>query len=41
VFGFTSAGEFVLINPETGAGTLVTSDPTISWWGAGVTTAAQ
>jgi hypothetical protein len=39
VYGFTQAGEFILIDPKTGQGTLInTSMP--SWWGAGVTTSA-
>ena len=39
VFGFTSGGAFVLIDPSTGVATSVeTGSPT--WWGAGVTTSA-
>jgi hypothetical protein len=39
VFGFTSSGQFITINPTTGAGTLVQSNGP-SWWGAAVTTSA-
>ncbi len=39
LFGFTSAGEFVVIDPMTGVGTLVADDGP-QWWGAGVTTTA-
>ena len=39
VFGFTSAGEFITIDPSTGVGTLVQSNGP-SWWGAAVTTSA-
>jgi hypothetical protein len=38
VFGFTDRGEFVLIDPETGSGTLVDRDSSAPFWGAGVTT---
>lgn len=39
IFGFTHAGQFVTIDPTTGAGTLVQSNGP-AWWGAAVTTAA-
>jgi hypothetical protein len=39
VFGFTSGGEFVTIDPNTGVGTLVQGNGP-SWWGAAVTTLA-
>ncbi len=39
IFGFTNAGEFVLIDPTTGKGTLVQGNGP-AWWGAGVTTVA-
>ena len=39
IFGFTSGGEFVTIDPATGAGTLVQSNGP-AWWGAAVTTSA-
>jgi hypothetical protein len=38
VFGFTSNGAFVLIDPRTGAGTLGQRFPTFRFFGAGVTT---
>ncbi len=39
VYGFTNGGDFILIDPTTGVGTLVSSNgPT--WWGAAVTTVA-
>ena len=40
VFGFTDQGQFISINPTTGAGTLVRSLPNLHFWGAGVTTSA-
>lgn len=40
VFGFTTAGEFLLIDVNTGTGTLQSTDATLAWWGAGVTTDA-
>jgi hypothetical protein len=40
VFGFTEAGEFLLINPRTGAGRIVRRVPDVHFWGAGVTTSA-
>ncbi len=39
IYGFTNGGQFVLIDPTTGAGTLVASNG-IAWWGAAVTTLA-
>ena len=39
IFGFTSNGEFVTIDPNTGVGTLVQSNGP-AWWGAAVTTSA-
>ncbi|MGE0548764.1 MAG: hypothetical protein AB7O24_11995 [Kofleriaceae bacterium] len=39
LFGFTEDGKFVLIDPNTGVGTLVSSNGP-AWWGAGVTTSA-
>jgi hypothetical protein len=39
IFGFTSGGQFVLIDPTTGVGTLVSSSSQ-AWWGAAVTTSA-
>ena len=39
VFGFTSYGEFITIDPTTGVGTLVQGNGP-SWWGAAVTTSA-
>jgi hypothetical protein len=39
IFGFTSGGEFVTIDPATGVGTLVQSNGP-AWWGAAVTTSA-
>jgi hypothetical protein len=38
VFGFTNTGQFILIDPKTGAGMLVESIPAYPFWGAGVTT---
>jgi hypothetical protein len=38
VFGFTQTGEFILIDPMTGAGKLVEKMPAFPFWGAGVTT---
>ncbi|RMH40140.1 MAG: hypothetical protein D6689_14615 [Deltaproteobacteria bacterium] len=37
VFGFTDDGQFVLLDPATGAATLVDSG-SVRWWGAAVTT---
>lgn len=39
VFGFTSDNQFLLIDVDTGAGT-VEEASSVSWWGAGVTTLA-
>jgi hypothetical protein len=39
IFGFTEAGQFITIDPTTGAGTLVQSNGP-RWWGAAVTTLA-
>lgn len=39
VFGFTAGGQFLTIDPATGAATLVQSGGP-EWWGAGVTTIA-
>jgi hypothetical protein len=39
IYGFTEGGLFVLIDPGTGAGTMV-SNSGIAWWGAAVTTVA-
>jgi hypothetical protein len=38
VYGFTNGGDFIRINIDTGAGTLVRSYPDLSFWGAGTTT---
>jgi hypothetical protein len=38
VFGFTTSGQFILIDPKTGMGTLVQTMPSFEFWGAGVTT---
>lgn len=39
VFGFTEGGQFITIDPATGAGTLVQGNGP-RWWGAAVTTVA-
>lgn len=39
IFGFTEAGQFITIDPTTGAGTLVQGNGP-HWWGAAVTTTA-
>ena len=39
VYGFTDTGQFILIDPTTGAATLVSSNG-MAWWGAAVTTLA-
>jgi len=39
IYGFTNNGEFLLIDPNTGAGQLVSSNG-VHWWGAAVTTLA-
>jgi hypothetical protein len=38
VFGFTQTGQFILIDPKTGAGKLVDTISAFPFWGAGVTT---
>jgi hypothetical protein len=40
VFGFTESGEFILIDPKTGAGRLVQKITAYPFWGAGVSTSA-
>jgi hypothetical protein len=40
VFGFSGNSQFVLINPVNGTATLLAQGANVSWWGAGVTTAA-
>ena len=39
VYGFSDDTQFILIDPKTGKGTLVSTSAT-RWWGAGVTTSA-
>ncbi|HEX5057845.1 MAG TPA: hypothetical protein VFV99_00740 [Kofleriaceae bacterium] len=39
IYGFTNGGAFLLIDPNTGAGTMVSNNG-IQWWGAAVTTTA-
>ena len=39
IFGFTSGGQFITIDPNTGVGTVVQSNGP-AWWGAAVTTSA-
>jgi hypothetical protein len=39
IYGFSNGGAFVLIDPNTGAGSMV-SNSGIAWWGAAVTTLA-
>jgi hypothetical protein len=39
IFGFTSGGQFITIDPATGVGTLVQGNGP-AWWGASVTTLA-
>jgi hypothetical protein len=39
IYGFTNTGDFLLIDPNTGAGQLVSSNG-VQWWGAAVTTLA-
>ena len=39
IFGFTSGGQFITIDPTTGVGTLV-QQTSLEWWGAAVTTSA-
>ncbi len=38
VYGFTSSGEYIVMDVDTGAGTLVHEYPELSFWGAGNTT---
>jgi hypothetical protein len=40
VFGFTESGQFILIDPKTGAGKLVQQITAFPFWGAGVSTSA-
>ena len=40
VFGFTDSGQFILIDPKTGAGTEVQQTTAYPFWGAGVSTSA-
>lgn len=40
VYGFTNAGQFVLIDPVTGIATMVSQQSGMAWWGAAVTTLA-
>jgi len=40
VYGFTNAGQFVLIDPTTGSATMVSQQSGMNWWGAAVTTLA-
>ena len=40
VFGFTDTGQFILIDPKTGAGKLVQQITAYPFWGAGVSTSA-
>jgi hypothetical protein len=40
VFGFTDLGQFLLVDPNTGAGRLQRALPGLRFWGAGVTTSA-
>lgn len=40
IYGFTNAGEFILIDPITGVATLVSNNPGKNWYGAAVTTLA-
>ena len=40
VFGFTQSGEFILIDPKTGQGSLVMHITAYPFWGAGVSTSA-
>jgi hypothetical protein len=40
IYGFTNGGQFVLIDPVTGAGTMVSQTPGVAWWGAAVNTLA-
>jgi hypothetical protein len=38
VYGFTGDGEYITIDITTGLGTLVSHDPSMTFWGAGTTT---
>lgn len=40
LYGFSEAGEFLLIDVKTAKGSLVSKSPSTAWWGAGVTTVA-
>ena len=40
IFGFSSTGQFILIDPTTGVGTLQSMSAN-QWWGAAVSTSAQ
>jgi hypothetical protein len=40
VFGFSGASQMLLIDPTSGVATLLATGQTVTWWGAGVTTAA-
>jgi len=40
IYGFTNAGDFILIDPTSGAATLVSHNPGKNWYGAAVTTLA-
>jgi hypothetical protein len=40
VFGFSGAGQMVLIDPGTGEASLLSTGQSVLWWGAGVTTSA-
>jgi hypothetical protein len=40
VFGFSGAGQVLLIDPATGAASLLATGQSVTWWGAGVTTSA-
>ena len=40
VFGFSGAAQMLLIDPTTGAASLLATGQSVTWWGAGVTTSA-
>jgi hypothetical protein len=40
VFGFSGAGQMLLIEPTTGVASLLNGAQSVLWWGAGVTTSA-
>jgi hypothetical protein len=40
IYGFTNGGAFVLIDPNTGVASTVTTMSGVAWWGAAVTTLA-